>query len=332
MAAGVLALWGCGGEKQEKASPDGKADGSNPSDRGGGARPTELGAMTIGFSQLGAEGDWRTAETDSIRGEAQRLGVSLKFADGQSRQEKQISDVKAFILQDVDAIILAPIVETGWEPVLRDAKRANIPVFLVDRGVDVSDESLYVTLIASDFVEEGRLAADWMAYELGGKANIAELQGTVGAAPAIDRKRGFAEEIAKHEGMKIIASQSGDFRRSVGKEVMEGILAAHADELDAVFAHNDDMAMGAIEAIARHGLEPGVDIVVVSIDGVRAAFEAMVAGTLNCTVECNPLLGPKVFDAIRRHATGEELPKWIRVEDQVFDQTTAADVIGSRRY
>lgn len=288
--------------------------------------------LVVGFSQIGAESGWRTAETESIRSEAAKRGVDLRFSDAQQKQENQIKALRTFVAQRVNAIILAPVVETGWEPVLREVKRAKIPVILVDRGIKVSDESLYTTLIASDFVEEGRLAGDWLVKKLDGKGNIAELQGTPGAAPAIDRKKGFEQAISKHPGLKIIKSQSGDFTRAKGKEVMEAFLKAEGKNIQAVYAHNDDMALGAIQAIEEAGFKPGSDIIVVSIDGVKGAFEAMVAGKLNCTVECNPLLGPPAFDAVEAALGGKKLPKKTVVKDQVFDQSVAKDVIGQRKY
>jgi ABC-type sugar transport system substrate-binding protein len=288
--------------------------------------------LIVGFSQIGAESAWRTAETESIRSEATKRGVNLRFSDAQQKQENQIKAIRAFLAQGVDAIILAPVVETGWEPVLKEVKRAKIPVILVDRGIKVSDESLYTTLIASDFVQEGRLAGDWLAKKLNGKGNIVELQGTPGAAPAIDRKKGFEEVIARNSGLKIIKSQTGEFTRSKGKEVMEAFLKAEGKNIQAVYAHNDDMALGAIQAIEEAGMKPGTDIIVVSIDGVRGAFEAMVAGKLNCTVECNPLLGPAAFDAIVAVKAGKTVPKKTVVKDEVFEQSAARDVIGSRKY
>lgn len=288
--------------------------------------------LVVGFSQIGAESAWRTAETESIRSEASARGITLKFSDAQQKQENQIKAVKSFVAQRVNAIILAPVVETGWEPVLREAKRAEIPVILVDRGVAVSDESLYTTLIASDFVEEGRMAARWLAERMGGKANVVELQGTPGAAPAIDRKRGFAEIIAGHPEMRIIKSQSGDFTRAGGKAVMEAFIKSEGKRIQAVYAHNDDMALGAIQALEAAGMKPGNEVVVVSIDAVRGAFDAMVAGKLNATVECNPLLGPMAFDAVEKAVRGEKLPRKIVVQDRIFDQKTAAEVIESRKY
>jgi galactofuranose transport system substrate-binding protein len=293
---------------------------------------TEAKPLVVGFAQVGAESSWRTAETDSIKTEAAKRGVTLKFSDAQGKQENQIKAVRGFIAQGVDAIILAPIVETGWEPVLREAKRSKIPVVLVDRGIKVSDDSLYVTLIASDFIAEGRMAGEWLAKKTGGNANIIELQGTPGAAPAIDRKKGFEEGIAKFPGMKIIASQSGDFRRSGGKEVMEALLKKYGGEVTAVYAHNDDMALGAIQAIEEAGKKPGTEIVVVSVDGVKSAFEAIVARKANCTVECNPLLGPLAFEAVDKALAGEKLPKRTVVQDKVYDQSTAPDVIATRQY
>ncbi len=297
-----------------------------------GSGPSSGKKLSVGFSQIGAESAWRTAETESIRSEAEKRGVDLKFSDAQQKQENQIKALRTFVANGVDAIILAPVVETGWEPVLKEIKQANIPVVLVDRGVKVSDESLYATLIASDFVEEGRRAAEWLTKKLNGKGNIVELEGTVGAAPAIDRKKGFHEVIEKQPGMKILRSQSGDFTRAKGKEVMEAFLKAEGKNINAVYAHNDDMALGAIQAIDEAGMKPGTDVIVVSIDGVKAAFDAMVAGKLNCTVECNPLLGPAAFDAIEALRAGKTLEKKTIAKDELFEQEKAKDVIASRKY
>src|SRR5687767_3264930 len=229
--------------------------------------------LVVGFSQIGAESAWRTAETRSIEEEAKKRGVDLRSSDAQGKEENQIKALRNFIAQRVDAIILAPKVETGWEPVLREVKRAKIPVILVDRGIKVSDESLYTTLIASDFVEEGRLAGEWLAKKLNGKGNIVELQGTPGAAPALDRKRGFTQVIAKNPGMKIIKSQTGEFERAKGKQTMEAFLKAEGKNINAVYAHNDDMAIGAIQAIEEAGLKPGTDIVLVRSEERRVGKE-----------------------------------------------------------
>lgn len=288
--------------------------------------------IVVGFSQIGAENSWRTAETESVQNEAKKRGIELRFSDAQEKQENQVNAVRSFVTQHVDAILLAPVVETGWEPVLREARRAKIPVILLDRGIKVSDDSLYTTLIASDFVSEGRRAGEWLIKKMNGKANIAELQGTPGAAPAIDRRKGFAEAIANEPGMKIIKSQTGDFKRDGGKQVMEAFLKAEGKNINAVYAHNDEMALGAIQAIEEAGMKPGTDIVIVSIDGVKGAFQAMVEGKLNCTVECNPLLGPAAFDAVDAALNGKKLEKKTIVKDELFEQSQAANVIASRQY
>lgn len=289
--------------------------------------------IVVGFSQIGAESAWRTANTASIKSEAEKRGIDLRFSDAQQKQENQIKAIRSFIAQGVDVIAFSPVVETGWEPVLREAKSAGIPVVLSDRAVDVTDDSLFETFIGSDFVEEGRRAARWLAEKTGGKAGIAELQGTVGSAPQIDRKKGFEEIIADYPGMEIIKSQSGDFTRAGGKEVMEAFLKSpEGKQITALYGHNDDMALGAIQAMEEAGVVPGKDIVIVSIDGVKGAFEAMVAGKLNCTVECNPLIGPQLFDAVEDLLAGNELPKHTTVEEGVYDETQAADVIDERQY
>lgn len=290
-------------------------------------------SLVVGFSQIGAESAWRSAETKSIQDEAKKRGIDLRFSDAQQKQENQIKAIRAFIAQKVDAIILAPVVETGWEPVLREAKEAKIPVILVDRGVNTADDSLYATLIASDFVEEGRKAANWLVKKTEGKAtNIVELQGTAGAAPAIDRKKGFDEVIAAHPNMKILKSQTGEFTRAKGKEVMEAFLKSEGKKINAVYAHNDDMALGAIQAIEEAGMKPSQDILIISIDGVKGAFEAMVAGKLNATVECNPLLGPAAFDAIDAVLANKTLAKKTIVNDEIFDASVAKDLIAGRQY
>lgn len=290
-------------------------------------------SITVGFSQIGAESAWRTAETKSIQSEAANRGVNLKFSDAQQKQENQIKALRSFIAQKVDAIILAPVVETGWEPVLKEARDAGIPVVLVDRGVNVSDDSLYTTLIASDFVEEGRLAAHWLYDKLDGKGNIVQIEGTPGSAPAIDRKSGFEEVVAGCPELKIIKSQSGDFLRTKGKEVMEAFLKSEGKNINAVYAHNDDMALGAIQAIIEAGFVPGEDMIVVSIDGVKDALQAIIEGTLGASIECNPLLGPKAFDAVESVLAGESIPKKIIVTDRLFDGLNISpEIVAGREY
>jgi simple sugar transport system substrate-binding protein len=292
--------------------------------------------LTIGFSQVGAESEWRTANTASIKDAAKKAGVNLKFADAQQQQQNQVKAIRSFIAQHVDVIAFSPVVETGWETVLREAKNAKIPVILTDRAVKVTDPSLYVSFIGSDFVEEGRRAGRWLldyAKKNGDKPlNIVELQGTTGAAPALDRKAGFAEVIAANPKLKVIRSQTGDFTRAKGKEVMEAFLKSEGKNINVLYAHNDDMAIGAIQAIEEAGLKPGKDIIVISIDGVKGAFEAMKAGKLNVTVECNPLLGPTLIQTAQDVVAGKPVPKRIVVNEGVFPAEVAAKELPNRKY
>jgi len=288
--------------------------------------------IVVGFSQIGAESAWRCANTESIISEAKKRGIELKFSDAQQKQENQIKAIRSFIAQKVSVIGFSPVVVTGWEEVLKEAKKKKIPVILSDRAVDCKDDSLWVTFMGSDFVEEGRRAGRWLAKKMDGKANIVELQGTVGSAPAIERKKGFEEIMKDYPDMKIIKSQTGDFTRSKGKEVMEAFLKAEGDNITALYAHNDDMAIGAIQAIEEYGLKPGEDIIIISIDAVRGAFEAMIEGKLNCTVECSPLLGPQFFDAVEALIAGKKIPKRIVTKEDVFPQEVAKEVLPTRQY
>jgi len=292
--------------------------------------------IVVGFSQVGAESGWREANTNSIKGyaEAHEDKFELRFSDGQQKQENQIKAIRSYIAQGVDVIAFSPVKETGWEKVLKEAKDAGVPVILSDRAVDVSDDSLYATFIGSDFVEEGRRAANWVIENTQGGVQVAELQGSGGAAPTIDRKAGFEEAIASHERIQIVWSQSGNFTRTEGKEAFQAFLKSpKAAELDVLFAHNDDMALGAIQAIKEAGLKPGEDILVVSVDGVRDALKAILDGELNCSVECNPLLGPKLFELIEKVAAGEEVPKRVEVEETVFTkENVTEEVLKQRKY
>ncbi|WP_139212886.1 MULTISPECIES: ABC transporter substrate-binding protein [unclassified Duganella] len=292
--------------------------------------------LVIGFSQVGAESEWRTANTVSIKDAAKKEGVTLKFADAQQKQENQVKAIRSFIAQRVDVIAFSPVVESGWDTVLREAKRANIPVILTDRAVNVSDPSLYVSFLGSDFVEEGRRAGRWLVERQkktpDAALNIVELQGTVGSAPALDRKKGFEEVIAGNAKLKVIRSQTGDFTRAKGKEVMEAFLKAEGKKINVLYAHNDDMAIGAIQAIEEAGLKPGKDIIVISIDGVKGAFEAMIAGKLNVTVECNPLLGPQLMQIAKDVAAGKPVPKRVVTQEGVFPAEVAAKEFPNRKY
>lgn len=287
--------------------------------------------LVVGFSQIGAESSWRIGNTVSIKEAASDLGVELLFSDAQQKQENQIIAIRTFIAQQVDVIGLSPIVETGWESVFQEAKDAGIPIILVDRRADVP-EDLYATHLGSDFTEEGRNAARVMVDLLGGSGNIVELTGTVGSAPANDRYVGFRDILEDYPDMKIIASETADFTRAKGHEVMADLLAEYGDQIDAVYAHNDDSALGAITAIEEYGLQPGVDIIIVSIDASEDAFQAMVDGTLNATIECNPMLGPAFFEIALKVVNGVDVPKWIPSEEGVFFPEDAEELLPTRGY
>jgi simple sugar transport system substrate-binding protein len=291
--------------------------------------------LVLGFAQVGAESEWRTANTESIKSAAKEAGIELKFSDAQQKQENQIKAIRSYIAQKVDVIAFSPVVESGWETVLREAKAANIPVVLTDRAVNTKDDTLYVTFMGSDFVEEGRKAGRWLVDKMKdqkGDVNIVELQGTVGSAPAIDRKKGFEEIVKADPKFKIVRSQTGDFTRAKGKEVMEAFLKAEGKKINVLFAHNDDMAIGAIQAIEEAGLKPAKDIVIVSIDGVKGAFEAMIAGKLNVSVECSPLLGPQLMSAVKDIKAGKPLPKRILTVEGIFPMEVAAKELPNRKY
>jgi simple sugar transport system substrate-binding protein len=293
--------------------------------------PKTYADVIIGYAQIGAESEWRAANTISIKETADELGIELRFLDAQQKQDKQIEAIRKFIVQKVDVIGLSPIVETGWDEVFQEAKDAGIPIILVDRRAAVA-EDLYVTYLGSDFLEEGRNAARVMAKLVDGKAKIVELVGTINSAPANDRYKGFREILKDYPDMKIIDSESGDFTRAKGREVMESFLYKYGDTIDAVYAHNDDMALGAITAIESFGLKPGVDIKIVSVDAARGAFEAMIAGKLNATIECNPLLGPQFFELAMKVINGESVPKWVPSEETLFFPEDAEKILPTRKY
>ncbi|WP_108258180.1 galactofuranose ABC transporter, galactofuranose-binding protein YtfQ [Mangrovicoccus ximenensis] len=280
--------------------------------------------LTIGFSQIGSESGWRAAETTVTRQQAEARGFDLKFADAQQKQENQIKALRGFIAQGVDGILLAPVVATGWDDVLEEAQEAEIPVILMDRMVD-ADESLYLTAVTSDLVHEGKVAGEWLAAEMdGAPCRIVELQGTTGSSPAIDRKAGFEQGIEGHDNLEIVRSQTGDFTRSQGKVVMESFLKAEgAGNICALYAHNDDMAVGAIQAIKEAGLAPGKDIRIVAIDAVPDAHLAIANGEMNATIELTPNMAGPALDALQAFLQdGTEPAKWIQTESRLY---TAAD-------
>lgn len=320
LALGLAACAG-GGDSGDSASGDSSGGGDDG------------GNISVGFSQVGSESGWRAANTKSIKDTLTAdAGFDLSFSDAQQKQENQIQAIRSYIAQGVDYIAFSPVVESGWDSVLEEAKDAGIPVVLTDRAVDTEDKSLYVTFIGSDFIEEGKRVGEWVSDNLGTEPiNVVELQGTTGSAPAIDRKEGFADAIKGNSNIKVIASETGNFTRAEGKTVMEGFLQAYPD-IDVVYAHNDDMGLGAIEAIEAAGKVPGKDIKIVSIDGVKDGMTALSEGKISYIVECNPLLGPDLAKIIQTLHDGGTVEPRIVTHDDAFDQAAAIEALPTRQY
>ncbi|WP_200824887.1 ABC transporter substrate-binding protein [Nonomuraea solani] len=301
---------------------------------GGGATGGGGDSITMGFSQVGAESGWRTANTKSVQDSAKNANITLKFSDAQQKQENQIKAIRSYIQQKVDIIAFSPVVESGWDTVLKEAKDAKIPVILTDRAVDSKDTSLYKTFLGSDFVEEGKKAGQWLVEEYKSSTDpvkIVELQGTTGSAPANDRKAGFQDVIKAETKFEIIASQTGDFTRAKGKEVMEAFLKSNPD-IDVLYAHNDDMGLGAIEAIEGAGKVPGKDIKIITVDAVKDGMQALADGKINFIVECSPLLGPQLMDLAKKVLKGEQVPARVVTEETTFNQEQAKQALSSRQY
>ncbi len=291
--------------------------------------------IVLGFSQLGSESDWRLANTRSIQEASTEAGMTLILDNAEQSQEKQIKAIRSFIRSKVDVIAFAPVIQSGWEPILKEAKQAGIPVILSDRAVDVKDSSLYVTFIGSDFYDEGVKAGKYLLDKMRdhpGVVRIVELAGTVGSSPSINRGQGFRDTIKSRSELTIVRSGPADFTKEKGKEIMKSFLEQEKEPPHVLFAHNDDMALGAIEAIEEAGLKPGKDIVIISVDGTRQAFEMMVEGKINCVIECNPLLGPMIMQAAKEIIQGRTLPKRIAPPESVFTEEMAAKEVDNRKY
>jgi len=334
----IVSLVACGGKQEQKASDNASSQGTKKVEEK--KEESTNKKIVVGFSQIGAESEWRTANTNSIKKACEEAGFELKFSDAQQKQENQIKAIRSFIAQKVDYIVLAPVVETGWDTVLKEAKDANIPVILVDRTVKTADgsEDLWVAWVGEDFYKEGKNLAEWVLKneeKLGFKdkevVNVYQLEGTVGSGAAVDRAKAWAD-VMNGTKFKTVKSQTGDFTRAKGQEVMESWLKSDKGNIDLVFAHNDDMALGAISAIEAAGLKPGEDIKIVSIDGVKGAFEAIIAGKLNASQECSPLTGPVLVQTIKDLEAGKEVPKKVYAEEQLFTIENAAEALPNRQY
>lgn len=287
------------------------------------------GKIVVGFSQMENNGPWRIAETNSMKEEAKKRGdkYELVVTDAQAQTAKQVSDVEDLIARRVKAIFLAPREFEGLAQAIQSAKAAGIPVFLIDREAAGKAGEDYITFIGSNFVEEGQRAGEWLVKQTNGKAGIVELTGTSGSSVANDRSQGFKNAIKDHPDMKIIASQTGDFTRATAQKVMENIIQSLGKQITVVYAHNDEMALGAIQALQSAGMNPGKDVIVVSVDGEKAALQAIGQGTMNVSVECNPRFGPIAFDTLEKYLKGEKVPTKIIVPDRFFDQSNAPQFV-----
>ncbi len=297
---------------------------------GGGA--ADDGLITVGFAQTGSESGWRSANTESMKAAfSEENGFKLVFNAADNKQEAQIAAVRSFINQGVDAIVIAPITVDGWDDVLTEAKDAGIPVILEDRTVSAS-EDLYASWVGLDFQKEGHTAGEWAAENFGSEpTNLVVLEGTTGSSAALDRATGFADAI-KGTSINVLDSQTGDFTRDGGKKVMEGFLQKYGSDIQLLFAHNDDMGLGALDAIKAAGLVPGQDIKIVTIDAVHDGMQALADGEFNYIVECNPILGEKVAAVVKAVLAGETVDKATIVPDGAFTQEDAVELLPTRPY
>lgn len=299
---------------------------------------TKTDLIKIGFCQVGAESGWRIAHTNSMKDIfTKENGYELDFVDANGDQATQIDSIKKFIKNKVQAIVLAPVVETGWDDVLKEAKSANIPVIIVDRMISTNDDSLYACWVGSNFKAEGENAVDWLVkyMDSNGKGssnhNVVMLQGTMGASAELGRTEGVHEGLSKHSNYKIVFEKSGNFTKDEGKQVMAEYLKTSKD-FDVLISQNDDMTFGAIEALKEAGLKPGTDVTIISFDGVKDAFQAMINGEINADIECNPLQGPFVSELIQKILANENIEKIQYMYESVYDASVAAQEIENRVY
>jgi len=298
--------------------------------RGAGKEP-----LVLGVSAIVSWGNWNGPNAESIRGSARDAGIEVRWDDARHSQEKQLATLRSFVQQHVDVIAFSPVVETGWEFVLREIRAAGIPVILMDRTIEVSDETLYVSMIGSDFVEEGRRAGRWLienTRNTRGEIDIVELQGTVDSSPANRRSQGFGEVTSVDPRYRVIRSRNADYDLARARQVMAEILEAEGRRIRVVFAHNDSMALGAIEAIEAAEMKPGSDILVIGIEGSRKGLEAIVAGKMNVSVECSPLLGPQLMAVVQDVAAGKPVPRRVVTQESVFTRENAAAELPNRPY
>ena len=297
---------------------------------------TAQASVVVGFSQLGAESSWRIANTESMENAAKEAGFGLMMENANQKQEKQIDAIRSFIAYQVDVIVFSPIVENGWDNVLNEAKKAGIPVILMDRMIETTDKSLYTAYVGADFYAEGRRAGEYLIRKADATGaahlNIAEISGTLDSTPMRDRQRGVMDAISGDSRFTVIDSICGDFLRSKGKECMESLLRKYPDQIDVLYSHNDAMTLGAIEVMEEQGIEPGKDIVIISVDGEQAAIDLLKEGKINCVVECSPMLGDAVMDLAEKIVSGQEYPRITHPEETFFTEYDDLSDLAPRGY
>lgn len=291
--------------------------------------------VVLGFSPIVSWGSWNGANADSVRRAARDAGMQLRLDEARHSQEKQVAILRSFVSQRVDVIAFSPVVENGWESVLGEIRSAGIPVILMDRRIEIDDDSLYASWVGSDFVEEGRRAGRWLlehTADVAGDIDIVELRGSVGSAPANQRKQGFAEIISADPRYHILHSKSAEFDRAMARRIMAEFLRSEARRIRVLFAHNDGMALGGIDALEDAGFAPGRDVLVISIEGSREGLEAIVAGKLNASVECSPLLGPQLVGIAVDLANGRPVPRRVITRESLFTRENAAAELPQRTW
>lgn len=316
-----LALTGCA------ANPNSKTEESEQN-------APSSDAVLLGFSQLGWESAWRLANSESIKAAADRAGVSLMYDNAEQKQDRQIKAIRSFIAYQVDVIAFSPIIETGWDNVLQEAKDAGIPVLTSDRMISTEDESLWAGFVGSDFYQEGVKAGEFLLKKSEGMGdlNIVELSGTIDSSPMLQRAQGFRDAIADAPQLHLIDSVSGDFLLTKGRECMKELLKKH-DRIDVLYSHNDAMTLGAISALEDAGIRPGQDIIIITVDGQQEAVDLLKEGKINCVVECEPQFGDTVMELAKKLAAGEEIPRYTYNEEQVFSEfDTDLDDLPPRGY
>lgn len=320
-----LALAGCAAKPDSHTGPASAAWENSAAGADSAAENAAVSdSVLLGFSQLGWESAWRLANSESVKEAADRAGISLMYDNAEQKQDRQIKAIRSFIAYQVDVIAFSPIVETGWDNVLQEAKDAGIPVLTTDRMIATDDESLWAGFIGSDFYEEGMKAGRFLLKKAEGMGdlNIVELSGTIDSSPMLRRAQGFRDAIADAPQLHLIDSVSGDFLRTKGRECMKEMLKKH-DRIDVLYSHNDAMTLGAITALEDAGISPGKDMIIITVDGQQEAIDLLKAGKINCVVECDPHIGDTVMELAGMLAAGERIPRYTYNEEQVFSEFDA---------